>query len=138
MEQTGISNGLPVIRQLPGGDNSLGRVKFIFPNNYNIYFHDTPAKSLFGIEKRAFSHGCIRLEEPVKMAEYLLRNQPEWTPEKIYDAMHANKEKWVALKETVPVYVSYFTCWVDADRQLNFREDIYDHDKKMAKRLFIK
>ncbi len=138
MEQTGISNGLPVIRQLPGGDNSLGRVKFIFPNNYNIYFHDTPAKSLFGIEKRAFSHGCIRLEEPVKMAEYLLRNQPEWTPEKIYTAMHANKEKWVPLKKTVPVYVSYFTAWVEGDGQLNFREDIYGHDKKMAKRLFLK
>ena len=138
MEQTGISNGLPVIRQLPGGNNSLGRVKFIFPNNYNIYFHDTPAKSLFGIDKRAFSHGCIRLEEPVKMAEYLLRNQPEWTSEKIYAAMHANKEKWVALKKTVPVYVSYFTSWVDGDGELNFREDIYNHDKKMAKRLFIK
>ncbi len=137
MEQTGISNGLPVIRQNPGGSNSLGRVKFIFPNNYNIYFHDTPARSLFAREKRAFSHGCIRLAEPKKMAEYLLRNQPEWTTKKISEAMAVNKEKWVTLKDPVPVFISYFTAWVDNDGLLNFREDIYGHDKKMAERLFV-
>jgi murein L,D-transpeptidase YcbB/YkuD len=137
MEQTGISNGLPVIRQKPGGSNSLGRVKFIFPNNYNIYFHDTPAKSLFAREKRAFSHGCIRLAEPKKMAEYLLRHQPEWTTEKISAAMRTDKEKWVTLKDPVPVFISYFTAWVDNDGLLNFREDIYGHDKRMAERLFV-
>ncbi len=137
MEQTGISNGLPVIRQKPGGSNSLGRVKFIFPNNYNIYFHDTPAKSLFAREKRAFSHGCIRLAEPKKMAEYLLRHQPEWTTEKISEAMRTDKEKWVTLKDPVPVFISYFTAWVDNDGLLNFREDIYGHDKRMAERLFV-
>ncbi len=137
MEQTGITNGLPVIRQKPGGSNSLGRVKFIFPNNYNIYFHDTPAKSLFAREKRAFSHGCIRLAEPKKMAEYLLRHQPEWTTEKISEAMRTDKEKWVTLKDPVPVFISYFTAWVDNEGLLNFREDIYGHDKKMAQRLFV-
>ena len=137
MEQKGTSNGLPIIRQKPGGTNSLGRVKFIFPNNYNIYFHDTPAKSFFGKEKRAFSHGCIRLAEPKNMAQYLLRNQPEWTSAKINEAMNANKEKWVTLKESVPVFISYFTAWVDGDGLLNFREDIYGHDKKMAERLFV-
>ncbi|HEX7847823.1 MAG TPA: L,D-transpeptidase family protein, partial [Chitinophagaceae bacterium] len=78
------NNGeLLVIRQRPGPKNALGRVKFLFPNSFNIYFHDTPSKSLFEKDKRAFSHGCIRLQEPEKMANYVLRNQPEWTPEKI-------------------------------------------------------
>jgi len=136
MEQTGTSNGLPIIRQLPGGNNSLGQVKFIFPNSYNIYFHDTPAKSLFSRESRAFSHGCIRLSDPKKMAEYLLRFQPEWTPARIDSAMNGDKEKWVVLKKSVPVMITYFTSWVDADGQLNFRDDIYGHDKKMAELLF--
>lgn len=136
MEQTGYSNGLPVIRQKPGGSNALGRVKFIFPNNYSIYFHDTPAKSLFKREKRAFSHGCIRLSEPKKLAEYLLRNKSEWTAESINKAMRAGSEKWVTLDKPVPVSISYFTAWVDRDGLLNFREDIYGHDKKMADRLF--
>ncbi len=109
MEQTGFSNGLPVIRQKPGGSNALGRVKFIFPNSYSIYFHDTPSKSLFENKKRAFSHGCIRLAEPTKMAEYLLQNQPEWTAGKINEAMNSSKEKWVSLKEPVPVMITYFT-----------------------------
>ena len=136
MEQTGTSNGLPVIRQKPGGANSLGKVKFIFPNSYNIYFHDTPAKSLFNESSRAFSHGCIRLGEPAKLAEYLLRDQPEWTPGKIKEAMNASKENWVTLKKSVPVFISYFTAWVDSDGLLNFRNDIYGHDKEIAAHLF--
>ena len=136
MEQTGFINGLPVIRQKPGDSNALGRVKFIFPNSYSIYFHDTPSKSLFKNKKRAFSHGCIRLAQPKKMAEYLLQNQPEWTAGKINEAMNASKEKWVSLKEPVPVIITYFTSWISNDGLLNFREDIYGHDKKMAERLF--
>ena len=136
MEQTGFSNGLPVIRQKPGNDNALGRVKFIFPNSFNIYFHDTPAKSLFDRQQRAFSHGCIRLAEPKKLAEYLLRNQPEWTTSKINQAMRASKEKWVTLNEAVPVLVTYFTAWVSGDGLLNFREDIYGHDQRLALHLF--
>jgi murein L,D-transpeptidase YcbB/YkuD len=137
MEITGHHGSTPVIRQKPGASNSLGRVKFLFPNNYNIYFHDTPAKSLFNKEKRAFSHGCMRLADAEKLAIYLLRNQPEWTQEKIEDAMHQTKEKWVSLKDPVPVFVSYFTAWVDDQGLLNFRDDIYGHDKKMAERLFV-
>src|SRR5690606_15317090 len=87
MEQLGFSNGLPIIRQRPGNSNSLGRVKFIFPNSYNIYLHDTPSRSLFGAERRAFSHGCIRVSQPAQLAEYLLRKQKDWTPEKIAQAM---------------------------------------------------
>ena len=136
MERTGYRDGLPEIRQRPGGDNSLGRVKFLFPNNYNIYLHDTPAKSLFQETKRTFSHGCIRLAEPRKLAEYLLRNQPEWTPDRITEAMHENHETWVILKNPVPVAVTYFTSWVSRDGLLNFREDVYGHDRKMENLLF--
>lgn len=123
-------------RQKPGGNNALGKVKFIFPNSYNIYFHDTPSKSLFNQEKRAFSHGCIRLAEPQKLATYLLRFQPEWTTETITEAMNASTEKWVTLKKEVPVFISYFTTWVDGEGLLHFRDDVYGHDKKLAKELF--
>jgi len=133
--QTGTENGLPVIRQLPGPKNALGQVKFLFPNSHNIYFHDTPAKSLFELRKRAFSHGCIRLAEPAKLAEYLLRDNPEWTPAKISKAMNAGKEQWVNLSEPVPVSITYFTAWVDNEGSLHFREDIYGHDKAAAKRV---
>ena len=136
MEITGTSNGLPVVRQRPGGKNALGQVKFIFPNNYNIYFHDTPSKSLFTRQKRAFSHGCIRLAKPEKMAAYLLRNNSEWTQEKITEAMNNTTEKWVTLNKSIPVFISYFTAWVDNEGKLNFRDDIYGHDSEMAKRLF--
>lgn len=136
MEQTGFSGGLPTIRQKPGGANALGKVKFIFPNNYNIYFHDTPAKSLFNKDARAFSHGCIRLEEPQKLANYLLRNQPEWTTQKMNEAMSASIEKWIPLKKSLPVFITYFTAWVDSEGLLNFRDDVYGHDKNLAKHLF--
>ncbi|MEO9003365.1 MAG: L,D-transpeptidase family protein [Ginsengibacter sp.] len=137
MEQTGYFNGLPVIRQKPGPLNALGRVKFIFPNNYNIYFHDTPAKSLFNLSDRAFSHGCIRLSEPERLADYLLINNPEWTQSRINTMMtQGGKNTWVKLKQKVPVYIVYFTAWVTKDGTLNFRNDIYGHDAKMEKMMF--
>jgi L,D-transpeptidase YcbB len=132
MEEIGTEDGLPKIRQLPGAGNSLGRVKFLFPNSFNIYFHDTPAKSLFEKDKRAYSHGCIRLEDPEWMANYLLRDNPEWTPEKIEDAMNAGHEQYVKLKKPVPVIITYYTAWVDDNGQLNFRDDIYGHDAKLT------
>lgn len=136
MERTGTRNGLPVIRQKPGGDNSLGRVKFIFPNSYAIYFHDTPAKSLFSQNKRAFSHGCIRVAEPKRLASYLLEDQSEWNDNSITTAMHADSEKWVSVSKPVSVAITYFTSWVDEEGQVHFREDIYGHDKALAERLF--
>lgn len=136
MEQVGMEGDYPKIRQLPGPDNSLGRVKFLFPNSFNIYFHDTNAKGLFSKDKRAYSHGCIRLEEPGKMANYLLRNQPEWTPERVEEAMNSGTEKYVKLKNAVPVFITYYTAWVDDAGQLNFREDIYGHDKALISRMF--
>ena len=137
MEITGHDDeGLPEIRQKPGGKNALGKVKFLFPNSFNIYFHDTPAKDLFNRTKRAFSHGCIRLSDPVKMANYLLRNDPSWPPEKIQEAMNSGKEKFVKLKDPIPVFITYYTAWVDEYGQMNFREDIYGHDAKLAVKMF--
>jgi L,D-transpeptidase YcbB len=126
------------VRQKPGANNSLGLVKFLFPNDYNIYLHDTPSKSLFTEPARAFSHGCIRLAEPTKLANFLLRNDGNWDSVKIRNAMHKGKEKYVNVKETVPVYIGYFTAWVDRQGKLNFRDDIYGHDQKMAQQLFGK
>jgi len=129
-------DGIPEIRQLPGNKNALGKVKFLFPNRFDIYFHDTPAKTLFGKDKRAFSHGCIRLSEPKKMAEYLLRDDPDWDTMKIDEAMNAGKEKFVKLKNTAGVFITYYTAWSGDNGKLNFREDVYGHDDEIISRLF--
>jgi murein L,D-transpeptidase YcbB/YkuD len=135
MEITGTSHGLPVVRQLPGKHNALGRVKFLFPNSYNIYFHDTPDKGLFNRDNRAYSHGCIRLKEPVKLARFVLEDAPEWTDEKIDNAMNSGKQRFVALKHPVPVIITYFTTWLD-EGVLHFAEDVYKHDVAFARKLF--
>lgn len=117
------------IRQRPGPWNALGGVKFIFPNAYNMYMHDTPAKTLFNENSRAFSHGCIRIEEPLKMALFLLEEQIEWNQEKINSAMKMEKETVVFLKEKTTVYIVYFTAFIDENGKLNFRRDIYGRDR---------
>lgn len=128
-EIVGNAGGLPSIRQKPGAGNSLGKVKFLFPNPHSIYFHDTPAKSLFKMDQRAYSHGCIRLAEPAKLAQYLLKNDPQWKAENIAKAMNSGREQVVRLKKGVPVSIVYFTAWVDETGKLNFRDDIYGRDK---------
>ena len=129
-EITGYENGLPVIRQKPGPNNSLGQVKFVFPNEHGIYFHDTPAKGLFQYPKRTFSHGCIRLSDPAKLAHYLLRNNPGWSEEKIKTAMKSGREQSVKLPHSVSVSISYYTAWVDDHGELQLRQDIYGIDKQ--------
>lgn len=124
------------IRQRPGPGNALGKVKFIFPNSFNMYFHDTPSKGFFNEDKRAFSHGCIRLSEPQKMAEWLLRNEKEWTKEKIVAAMNRSTEQTVKLREPIPVFIIYYTAWVDKEGQLHFRDDVYKHDAELAGKMF--
>ena len=121
------------IRQVPGPWNSLGKVKFLFPNSHSIYLHDTPAKTLFSKDERAFSHGCIRVSEPKRLAMYILRHQPEWTEAMIDSAMNGNIEKVVTVRTPVPVFIAYFTSWVDGKGKLNFRKDIYDRDSHLAK-----
>jgi murein L,D-transpeptidase YcbB/YkuD len=137
MEVVSNEGDLPVIRQKPGTKNALGRVKFLFPNSFNIYFHDTPSKSLFEKDKRAYSHGCIRLKEPEKMAAYVLRNQPEWTKEKINEALNSGDEKFVKVKNPIPVIITYYTSWVDQKGQLHFSDDIYGHDANLAGKMFV-
>lgn len=124
------------IRQRPGPGNALGKVKFIFPNSFNMYFHDTPSKGFFNEDKRAFSHGCIRLSEPQKMAEWLLRNDAAWNREKIVAAMNRTSEQTVKLKEPVPVFIIYYTAWVDHEGNLNFRDDVYKHDAELSAKMF--
>jgi murein L,D-transpeptidase YcbB/YkuD len=136
METTGTEDGLPVVRQLPGPKNSLGKVKFLFPNIFNIYFHDTPAKSFFDKDVRAYSHGCVRLSDPLKLATYLLKGNDSWTSQNIEKAMDSGKEQFVALKDPVPVFITYYTAWVDENGQLNFRDDIYGHDLIVGKKMF--
>lgn len=133
----GGSKTLPVVRQNPGPDNSLGRVKFLFPNSYDIYMHDTPAKSLFSADQRAFSHGCIRVSEPQKLAEFLLADDSTWTTDRIESAMASGREQPVPLKHKRPVQIVYFTAWVDAQGRVNFRDDVYGHDAQLADELFV-
>ncbi len=130
------SNGQ--IRQRSGADNALGYVKFLFPNSYNIYLHDTPSKSLFTQSSRAFSHGCIRLSDAEKLANYLFKNDTAWSSEKIYTAMHLGKEEFVTLKKSETVFIVYFTAWVDSEGQLNFRKDLYNRDARLAAMMFEK
>ncbi len=132
-------SGAPVdVRQLPGPDNALGSVKFLFPNDYDIYLHDTPNHDLFTSSNRSLSHGCIRLSNPMLMAQFLLRNDSTNYSTPVIDSlMHKNKEEtWVTIKPAVPVYLVYFTSWVDDNGKLNFRKDIYGHDNKVASKLF--
>jgi murein L,D-transpeptidase YcbB/YkuD len=117
-------------RQRPGGKNSLGLVKFMFPNQFNVYLHDTPAGSLFARATRSFSHGCVRIAQPEQLAEYVLRDQPEWTPDRIREAMHGREQKTVKLREPLPVYLGYWTARVSADGLLQFRDDLYNIDAR--------
>lgn len=122
------------IRQKPGGDNSLGLVKFMFPNDYNIYIHDTPARSLFERETRALSHGCIRIQNPDQFAKVLL-NDSDWDDEKIQEAMHQQQEKVVQLDREIPVVLVYMTFWAGEDGKANFRSDVYERDAALLKAL---
>jgi murein L,D-transpeptidase YcbB/YkuD len=116
-------------RQRPGPNNALGHVKFLFPNEYNVYLHDTPADQLFARPGRAFSHGCVRVEEPEALAKYILRDDPTWTEPKILAAMHSGDEQHVKLKAAIPVHIVYFTAWVDDNGGLHFQPDIYGYDR---------
>ena len=130
------SNWKYVLRRRPGPKNDLGDVKFIFPNTNDIYLHDTPHDELFSQAKRGFSHGCVRVEKPIDLAEYLLRNSAGWDRAQILNTISVRKEKYVKLKEVLPVYLVYFTAWADDKGQVHFRDDIYGHDKTLAQQYF--
>lgn len=120
-----------IIRQEPGENNSLGLVKFMFPNKYSVYIHDTPARSLFEREDRALSHGCIRIQKPFELAKLLLSFDPSWTDEAIRKAMRLSKEKIVMLDRKIPVVVLYLTYWADSKGNYFFRRDLYSRDTEI-------
>jgi murein L,D-transpeptidase YcbB/YkuD len=121
-----------MLRQPPGPDNALGRVKFMFPNSYSVYLHDTPSRNLFEKSDRAFSSGCIRVEDPLRLAELLLQGQRPWNRVAIDSVIQAGKTRNVTLAHAIPVLLSYWTAWVDRDGTLQLRPDIYGRDMKVA------
>ena len=119
----------------PGDRNSLGRVKFIMPNDFSVYLHDTPADRLFNRENRALSHGCVRLEKPVDLALYLLEDQLAWNEKSVTQAMRSGRPLKVDLEKPVAVHIVYRTVWIDEGNEVHFRRDIYGHDQRQMKQL---
>ena len=118
------------LRQDPSDVNALGRIKFMFPNAQSVYIHDTPGKALFSRQTRHFSSGCVRVEAPLDLAQYLLDDQG-WNRARLETAMMSGRRQTVVLGDPIPVHLVYFTAWVDTDGTVNFREDIYDRDRKL-------
>jgi L,D-transpeptidase YcbB len=123
------------VRQRPGPKNALGSVKFMFPNTYLVYLHDTPKTELFSRSRRDFSYGCIRVQDPPALAAWVLQSKPEWTPERIQAAMNGEKSVQVNLSSPIPVLILYATARVDEEGHVDFYDDIYGHDKKLAQAL---
>lgn len=131
------SSSIPYsIRQKPGDDNALGKMKFIFPNNFSIYLHDTPSRSIFNESKRAFSHGCIRVENPMKLAQYILRNKQKWNSDNLQSSIESKKTISIQIKPSLPVYIVYFTAWIGNSGEINFRNDLYNMDSQLEKEIF--
>jgi murein L,D-transpeptidase YcbB/YkuD len=121
--------------QDPGEKNSLGRIKFMFPNEFHVYLHDTPARSLFYRAERTFSSGCIRIEKPIELAEYLLGGDSEWTRDKILAILEESEELSVRIPEPIPIHLLYWTAFVDEDGSVHFRKDIYERDERLLSAL---
>lgn len=121
------------IRQGPGPNNALGRVKFMFPNPHNVYLHDTPAQALFKSSRRAFSHGCIRVEQPTELAVTLLQWQGDWPRERIVETIGDGARTVIPLAEPVPVHLAYVSAWVNKDGSVHFRDDVYGKDEVLAR-----
>jgi murein L,D-transpeptidase YcbB/YkuD len=133
-----LSSGALRLRQRPGPRNALGLVKFSFPNEYDVYLHDTPTRKLFSRSRRDLSHGCIRVEEPVRLAEWALRDRPEWTRERIVEAMNGARPVQVNLVRPIPIFILYATAVVTEDGTVQFFEDIYRHDEELERALASK
>jgi murein L,D-transpeptidase YcbB/YkuD len=115
-------------RQEPGSSNALGRIKFMFPNRFNVYLHDTPSRELFEKNERTFSSGCIRIEKPLDLAEYVMRGDPLWSREKILVAIERHVEQTVRLPKPLSIHLLYWTAWANEDETVQFRNDIYGRD----------
>lgn len=130
------ARGFPYrFRQEPGPDNALGRIKFLFPNRYNVYLHDTPAKALFSRARRCFSHGCVRLEKPFALADLLLHDEPGWSMERVDKTLDTEQNFRIELTRPMPVYLVYWTAWVDAEGTVEFRDDVYGRDGRLESAL---
>ena len=130
----GLRSGSLSVRQKPGPKNALGLVKFIFPNQYNVYLHSTPEQELFSRSRRDFSHGCIRVERPADLAAWVLRDRPEWTMDKIQAAMQTGPDNvQVNLKKPIPVLILYSTAVVEPEGEVRFFGDIYGYDNSLNK-----
>jgi L,D-transpeptidase YcbB len=123
------------IRQRPGPLNALGRVKFHIPNDFSVFLHDTPSTALFARSVRAFSHGCIRLEKPLELAEYLLGDDPRWNRSAIDAATGTGRERQIAVRQPLPVHILYWTAWAGRDGEIEFRHDLYGRDEPLLARL---
>jgi murein L,D-transpeptidase YcbB/YkuD len=126
------------LRQEPGEGNALGRIAFMLPNRHNIYLHDTPAKSLFERASRGFSHGCIRVQNPTKLAEVIFRDleqDPKWTPKAIQAAIDTSRNQIVRLAKPIPVHLAYITAFVNRDGTVHFRRDVYGRDARLMEML---
>lgn len=130
-----LKQGTVRIRQRPGKKNALGRVKFLFPNKDDVYMHDTPANALFSRTRRDFSHGCVRVENPQELAEFVLKDQKGWDQDAIKEAMKSAKMERVMLKNPIPVLFFYVTAFFDQQNQLVFYPDIYGHDAVLLEAL---
>ncbi len=126
------------LRQDPGPRNALGRVKFMFPNRFDVYMHDTPSRSLFERTVRTFSSGCIRIEKPLELAERLLADGNGWSAERINALADSGVTKAIRLPRPVPVHLTYLTAWADEDGTIHLRDDIYGRDERLANALFGK
>ena len=118
------------LRQQPAGRNALGRIKFMFPNQQSVYIHDTPGKSLFDRSQRLFSSGCVRVEEPLALAQYLLKDQ-RWNHRRLALAVETGQNRTIVLQTPVPVHLVYFTAWANIDGQVQFRDDVYGRDHRL-------
>ncbi|MDA8562100.1 L,D-transpeptidase family protein [Gammaproteobacteria bacterium] len=126
------NEGFPYsLRQDPGEQNALGLVKFEFQNSDNIYMHDTPSKNLFNRDKRAFSSGCIRLERPFDLADYLMEEDPKWNEDMVYETLNEGKTKYIKVSKPTKVVITYLTTWVDDNGNLQFRDDLYGLDENI-------
>jgi murein L,D-transpeptidase YcbB/YkuD len=130
-----LKDGRLRVRQRPGPRNALGLVKFVFPNDENIYMHGTPAQDLFSRSRRDFSHGCIRVEDPVALAEWVMSEEPGWNRDRILTAMSAGPSCRITLTRPIQVVLFYLTAVVTADGSIHFAEDIYGHDHRLARAL---
>ena len=120
------------LRQRPGPGNALGQIKFMFPNKYAVYLHDTPQDALFGEDRRAFSHGCIRVEDPVRLAGFVTDGMADWNADKVDETIRSGVRTQFDLEQELPVYITYFTAWVEPTGAITFGRDIYDRDNRIA------